>query len=190
MALPQPTLYGTYEYSDNSLDSAVGNLYGNSFIPETFTLPFEEIVSESDVSVYNTTLALLDTLAGTDTIVSLYTLVEADLITLSDVESFLTTKVLSDSLSSPIDSISISFTKSLSDVLLMQDWISIRLYQPGIWTTPIIGLPLSTDGTMYGTTQYGKVVYGNLANTVWSAQAPTTPSVNGWRSYNQLESMD
>ena len=133
MASNQPTLYGTYEYAENSGSSAPGNLYANSFVPQTLSV------------------------------------------------------LLDDSLSSSDDLTQKTVVRRFSDVLLIQDWLSIRLQKPSIWTTPQLGLPSSTGGVLYGRVTYGSVVYGSLPRTFWASEPVTTPSVNGWRNYNQLE---
>jgi hypothetical protein len=72
---------------------------------------------------------------------------------------------------------------ALQDILLLQDWISVRLTKPNLWSVKQIVVPVST---LYGRTLYGVSPYSSIKMIPWQT-ARAKPTNGGWKSFNELQ---
>lgn len=161
-------------------------------LSESMTL--SEVFAISFGKVFMDTVTLADSIAKTsklkpselmalsDTFSKTVRKALSETITTSDAKAFTVSKLLSEFINSMDSPIILTVLKALMDIILIQDWISIRLMQPTIWTTaqnPPVGY-----SSLYGRTLYGVKLYSGLHATVWIAIKPTVAG-NGWTNFNE-----
>jgi hypothetical protein len=137
----------------------------------------------ADLYAVTATKSLSDNVTLSEVLTTLLTKVLADTITLSDSKTIVSYKVLTDAVASVDSTIITTFTKSLQEILLLQDWISVRLSKPQIWQVSRVIVP--TD-TLYGRVLYGVMPYSAIGLKPWISIKPVSGN-SSWKSYNELE---
>lgn len=147
---------------------------------------FADSVTASDAKTITATKALADSISFTSALVTTFVKHLADSVTLTDSEQAAITHILMDSLLVQDSVITFTFTKALADILLLQDWLSLRLSKPSQWTVNVPAIPSST---LYGQILFGRKLYSGQGGTsaIWNTQPVVQPNTNGWKSFNQLE---
>ena len=144
--------------------------------------PLSDSISPADASVIHFTKVLADTESLLESITISTNKPLTDSMTLSDAMTLVTSKFLSESVNSVDAPLILQITKDLTETILVQDWVSIRLMQPQGW---IIALkPLVGYSSLYGQTLYGKQLYSGLSATVWTSIKPVI-SGHGWTNFNE-----
>lgn len=162
--------------------------YSTMADPVSTTLTMAESVGSTDALADTLRKVLADMLTSTDSRVTA-AMIKAltDSTTLSDMLVIAARLQLSDSLDSPRDALTRRVTKVIQDILLLQDWLSIRLTKANIWTQQI---KVIATPTLYGQRMYGQPLYSGIGiPNIWNT-TPVTPANSGWKSFNQLEPMD
>jgi hypothetical protein len=160
-------------------------------ITTSFGKALSDTITVSDSTIAKTgTKALSDAIVLSDAFITEFVKVLSDTVTLSDVALKAIQRTLSDSIQVSDSTILATVTLALQDILLLQDWISIRLSKPNLWSVQQQRVPVSS---LYGIILYGRSLYSGTGGIPWQTQAPsfTKGPVNGkpnsWKSYNQLE---
>lgn len=142
-------------------------------------------VTPSDAIAKSARKPMADSVTATDAFIFNFTKVLADSLTLTDADLKTVRRTLTDALSVQDSPISVVITKALSDILLLQDWLSLRLFKPSTWTVNVVKVPSST---LYGRVLFGRKLYSGEGGSAvtWNSQKPVQPN-QGWKSFNQLE---
>lgn len=181
---------------DNTLEkSATRSLADNIALSDAITSSFGKALSDaitvSDSALTTTgTKALTDSVTLADAFVTALTRTLADTITLSDSDLKSITKALNDAILVTDSTILATMTMALQDILLLQDWVSIRLAKPNIWSVKQTQVPVSS---LYGSILYGRSLYSGNGGVPWQTVKPTftrnmpNGKPNSWKSFNELE---
>lgn len=161
----------------------------NLTLSETFikssTRTLSESITPTDLVLHAIRKPMADSIAFTESFVTSFVKYLSDTVTLMDSDQENIMRILTELLSVQDSIITIIFTKGFNEVLLIQDWLSLRLSKPGIWT---INVPIVPSNTLYAQTLYGYKLYaGQGGNTTpWNTQQVVQQNP-GWKSYNELE---
>src|SRR5581483_7350786 len=107
----------------------------------------------------------------------------AENITSTDVKALIVSRLLSEFVNALDSTIALTISKGFSDIVSMNDWLSIRLQKPTVWTTG--AKPLVAYSSLYGRPLYGTQLYSGLFATVWIG-IKTKSANNGWTNFNEL----
>jgi hypothetical protein len=160
-------------------------------VTDAFTATLAQLLSEtitpSDSAITTTgTKPVIDGIALSESFVSTFVKILSDSVTMTDLDQKFVTRIVYDSLTVFDSNITVTITKALTDILLLQDWLSLRLSKPNNWIVNTTPIPVST---LYGRVLFGRSLYGQSNNrTPWNTTKPTLINP-GWRNYNQLEEM-
>jgi hypothetical protein len=135
----QPTLYGTYVYA-NRIGGVTANLYAYGLTPPILSL--SDSVTNTDTKPVTVTKPLT-----------------IELLTLTDSFVNRPNKVLAEALNTQDSTLSIFTVKAITDILLLQDWLSMRLRPANIWRNSnqlsgSVTVARSAIPTLYGTVMY------------------------------------
>lgn len=147
---------------------------------------FMDAIISADSITKTAKLSKQELVILTDTFVREVVKVLSDTVTSTDIKLFNISKALSEFINSTDSSIVLTISKALTDIVLIQDWISIRLMKPQIWT--VAQAPLIGYSTLYGRQLFGIPLYSGLSAIVWIGfQARNTPVTgNGWTNFNEM----
>jgi len=156
----------------------------SDIIASSLEKTLSDAISNADSLVSDVNKPLLDYVSFTDALVTNLTKALTDSIGLSEVAALNVTRSLSDVFSSTDSVIVVIVTKTLQDILLLQDWVSLRLSKPNIWTVTVPQLVFSS---LYGRALYGRSVYSSQGRIIpWLTVKPAATN-GGWKSFNELE---
>lgn len=141
------------------------NLYG----PTTYSVNYDNM----NTSVY-----------VSDALLKSVSKLLADTTTLSDTQVRVVTKALSDLIQTIDSQVIINLTVALNDILLLQDWISLRLSKPQLWN---VNTNIVVPDSLYGIILYGSNVYSGINTQKWVVNNPRATRNGNWRSFNELE---
>jgi hypothetical protein len=160
-------------------------------ITTSFGKALNDTITVTDSTITTTgTKGLNDSITLGESFITNFTKVLADTITLTDAQLFAITRTLNDSILVEDSTILTTMTVALDDILLLQDWISIRLSKPNLWSVQQQRVPVSS---LYGIILYGRSLYSGSGGTPWEtlkpsfSKGPTNGKPNSWKSYNELE---
>jgi hypothetical protein len=160
-------------------------------ITTSFGKALNDTITVTDSTVTTTgTKALSDAITLSDAFITNYVKTLSDTITLSDAAVRAIQRTLSDAIRVEDSTILTTMTVALDDILLLQDWISIRLSKPNIWGVQQQRVPVSS---LYGIILYGRSLYSGTGGIPWQTQGPAfskgpiNGKPNSWKSYNELE---
>jgi hypothetical protein len=164
-------------------------------LADAITTSFGKVLSDtitvSDATVTKTgEKSLNDAIVLTDAFITEFVKTLSDTITLSDAAIRAIQRTLNDSIRVEDSTILATVTLALQDILLLQDWISIRLYKPSIWTVKQTKVPVSS---LYGIILYGRSLYSGTGGAPWEtvkpsfSKGPKNGKPNSWKSFNELE---
>jgi hypothetical protein len=184
--------------TDEALKNTSTTLIDSVTLTDAITTSFGKALSDtitvSDSTVEKTgTKALSDSVTLAESFITNFVKVLSDTITLTDTEVRAITRTLSDSILVQDSVILTTMTMALQDILLLQDWLSIRLSKPNIWTVKQTQVPTMS---LYGIILYGRSLYSGIGGTPWQtikptfSKGPTNGKPNSWKSFNELESHD
>lgn len=144
-----------------------------------------DAITPSDATTTTGTKALPDSITITEAFISTFVKILADTVNLMDSDQEFVTRILTDALTIRDSVIQITITKALNDILLLQDWLSLRLQKPNLWTVNVATVP---SPSLYGRILFGRKLYSGQggSSVTWNTQAVTRPNA-GWKSFNQLE---
>lgn len=158
MSTNQPTLFGAYPWADGSASSPT--LFGSGYIPQTFSVTLTETVTGSEAELFSTIKRLAETVTLTEAQVKTITRLLADSATPSDALVKTVSKMFADA-STVTDANAVVMTiKTLSDFLVLKEWISIRLDKSITWINPATNANIFD--TLWGKYKFGSVVFGGL----------------------------
>ena len=183
---------------DNTLQKSTSTtLIDSVTLTDAITTSFGKALSDSitvsDSTVEKTgTKALSDNITLAESFITNFVKELSDTITLTDTQVFAITRTLSDNILVQDSVILTTMTMALQDMLLLQDWLSIRLSKPNIWTVKQTQIPVSS---LYGIILYGRSLYSGLGGANWQTVKPTFTQgtkgkPNSWKSFNELEPHD
>lgn len=109
----------------------------------------------------------------------------SDTTTMSDSVIHTIVKALSDNMTLTDSGIIVVLTKAFNEILLLQDWLSIRLQKPNLWNVSVVVTP---SLSLYGRILFGRKLYSGQggSSVTWNTQPVVRPNA-GWKSFNQLE---
>ena len=181
---------------DNTLQkSASTTLIDSVTLTDAITTSFGKALSDaitvSDSAITTTgTKSLNDSITLGESFITNFVKMLSDTITLSDAQLSAITRVLNDNILVEDSVILTTMTVALQDMLLLQDWISVRLSKPNIWTVKRTQVPTMS---LYGIILYGRSLYSGTGGVPWQTVKPafTNGPINGkpnsWKSFNTLE---
>jgi hypothetical protein len=185
-------LSDTMALSDSTSKTVSKPLSDSMTLSEAFMVSFgrafADTVTLADSIAKTAKISVSDVQALSDTVAHTIHKALSETITSTDSKALIISRVLSEFVNVMDAGIVLTITKGLNEILLVQDWISIRIEKPQLWTTG--AKPLVAYSSLYGRPLYGVEIYSGLFATVWISIKPTQPSVNGWRNLNQLETDD
>lgn len=156
MSSNQPTIFGGYEWARQN---NIGSLWANSFVPQTYSLTLADSMSETDAELFSTIKVLADTVTLTEAQAKTLSHAFSDSVTASSAIAKTLTKVFSESAS--VSDSSLTFTiKSLTDFLVLKEWISIRLTKALVWTNPTANANL--HDTLWGKYLFATQLFGGV----------------------------
>lgn len=175
--------------TDAALKSANKPLADTQTIADAVAKSLQHALSDSvtlsDAKTTTGTKALPDSMTFTESFITHFVKVLSDTVNLVDSDQEFVTRILTDALTVQDSTIQFTITKALNDILLLQDWLSLRLQKPGLWT---VNMPVAASSSLYGRILFGRKLYSGQggSSVTWNTQKVVQPN-SGWKSYNQLE---
>lgn len=154
-------------------------------ITKSLSHALAETVTPTDAMTKSARKPMADSIAFTESFVTSFVKILSDTVTITETESDFVARVLTDSLSVQDGFVTVTITKVLNDILLLQDWLSLRLSKPNTWT---VNVPKIASETLYGRVLFGRKLYSGQggSSVTWNSQKPVQPN-NGWKNFNELE---
>jgi len=176
--------------TDAALKSVSKPLADSTTITDAVTKSLQHVLADavtpSDSAITTTgTKRLPDSLTITESFISTFVKVLADTVNLMDSDQEQVTRILTETLAVQDSVIQVTITKALADILLLQDWLSLRLQKPNLWT---VNVAVAPSPSLYGRILFGRKLYSGQggSSVTWNTQAVVRPNA-GWKSFNQLE---
>lgn len=116
------------------------------------------------------------------TLIKYVTKLLSETTTLSDAQLIYVTKAFSELVETIDSQVVLNLTVALNDILLLQDWISIRLSKPQLWN---VQTTVVVPDSLYSYILFGRNVYSGLNTQKWIVNQPNSRRGN-WRSFNEL----
>lgn len=161
MSSNQPTLFGAYPWADGS--TSAPTLFGSGYIPQTYSVPLDETITDTEAELFSTTKVLSDTVPLTEAQVMAITKILADSETVTEAVAKTVQKIFAET--GTVTESAVIFTiKDFQDFLVLKEWISIRLNKQITWVNP------STNANVFDTL-YGEHVWGGR-NVLWGGLKP------------------
>lgn len=182
MSTARPSLFGALRFGG---DSSSATLFAESFIPQTYSLSLSESITGAEAEIFSTTKVLSDTVTLSVAAAKTLSHSLSDSVTPSVAIAKTLQKVFMES-GNVTDNGTLIFTiKTLSDFLILKEWISIRLTKALIWTNPSVNANL--HDFLFGKYTFGSQLFGGVKpSSSWTkgARGPNVWTNTDGSKYN------
>lgn len=159
MAITAPVLYSERLYGEAT--------YSSTLDAQTLSVVLSDTATLSDSLADSITKVLADVATITDILITTTgTKRLSESVSMAEVTAFSAHHLFEDTMIL-IDSTHLTGIKSLSDFILLNEWLSVKLNRANIWTTQSAALSTESDLTIYAEPQYSVPLYSGDSATVW-----------------------